>query len=206
MMSATCHRCAAFWWLLALPIVVAGCLSCSFLSPIGQFVASAVAIFVVVKVEAARNFVRLSHRQLTLLEVASWMTCWPGLDAAAFFTRRADLEAASQAEWLWSVIKTLGGLGCWLIVAPRLVVTHQLLASWVALLGLLFTFHFGGFHVLTLLWRRAGRDLRPLMQSPIAASSLSDFWGRRWNRAFRDFAHESVFKPLVRARRPQLAH
>jgi alginate O-acetyltransferase complex protein AlgI len=36
------------------------------------------------------------------------------------------------------------------------------------------------------------------MDWPIAATSVSDFWGRRWNTAFRDLAHQFAFRPLVR--------
>jgi hypothetical protein len=36
------------------------------------------------------------------------------------------------------------------------------------------------------------------MDTPIKASSVADFWGHRWNTAFRDLAHAYVFRPLVR--------
>jgi len=57
--------------------------------------------------------------------------------------------------------------------------------------------HFGLFHVLSVVWRRAGIDAPPIMDAPIRASSLSDFWGKRWNLAFRDLAHTYVFRRLV---------
>ncbi|MEK6248981.1 MAG: membrane bound O-acyl transferase family-domain-containing protein, partial [Planctomycetales bacterium] len=34
--------------------------------------------------------------------------------------------------------------------------------------------------------------------SPIQAASLSDFWGKRWNLAFRDLAYRHVFRPVTR--------
>jgi alginate O-acetyltransferase complex protein AlgI len=36
------------------------------------------------------------------------------------------------------------------------------------------------------------------MRFPVGASSLSEFWGRRWNLAFRDLAHRLVFAPVTR--------
>jgi D-alanyl-lipoteichoic acid acyltransferase DltB (MBOAT superfamily) len=35
------------------------------------------------------------------------------------------------------------------------------------------------------------------MDKPVLARSLSDFWGRRWNLAFRDLMHQFVFQPLT---------
>ena len=35
------------------------------------------------------------------------------------------------------------------------------------------------------------------MDWPILATSVSDFWGRRWNLAFRDLTHRFVFRPLT---------
>jgi len=35
------------------------------------------------------------------------------------------------------------------------------------------------------------------MDWPILSQSVSEFWGRRWNRPFRDGTHQFVFRPLV---------
>jgi D-alanyl-lipoteichoic acid acyltransferase DltB (MBOAT superfamily) len=53
-------------------------------------------------------------------------------------------------------------------------------------------------------WRSAGIDARPIMHAPLSASSLSDFWGRRWNLGFRQLTHRLIFQP-VRARSGVLA-
>ena len=58
--------------------------------------------------------------------------------------------------------------------------------------------HFGLFHLLAMFWRRRGRDVRPIMDRPWRAASLSEFWGRRWNVAFRQVVHRDIFRPLAR--------
>jgi len=35
------------------------------------------------------------------------------------------------------------------------------------------------------------------MNWPLASVSLSQFWGRRWNTAFRDLTHRFLFRPLA---------
>jgi hypothetical protein len=66
------------------------------------------------------------------------------------------------------------------------------------MVGLVFVLHFGSIHLLSCLWRWLGIEARPLMNWPIAATSVSDFWGRRWNTAFRDLTHRFLFGPLQR--------
>ncbi len=34
------------------------------------------------------------------------------------------------------------------------------------------------------------------MNAPLLATSVSEFWGRRWNTAFRDVTHRFLFRPL----------
>jgi hypothetical protein len=69
--------------------------------------------------------------------------------------------------------------------------------GWIGMAGLALGLHFGLFHLLSCAWRRSGVNAAPLMNWPIASISLSEFWGRRWNRAFRDLAHRFLFRPLT---------
>lgn len=57
--------------------------------------------------------------------------------------------------------------------------------------------HFGFFHLLALEWQRRGVMAEPIMDAPIAARSLGEFWGRRWNRGFNDLVRRYSFYPLV---------
>jgi alginate O-acetyltransferase complex protein AlgI len=57
--------------------------------------------------------------------------------------------------------------------------------------------HFGLFRLLAALWRLAGYDVRPIMNAPLMATSLVEFWSRRWNLAFRDLSRQLVLRPLA---------
>ena len=50
----------------------------------------------------------------------------------------------------------------------------------------------------------SGAAMRPIHETPIAARSLRDFWGKRWNRPVSAWLHRFVFLPLARQHRPDL--
>jgi hypothetical protein len=77
--------------------------------------------------------------------------------------------------------------------------------AWLGMIGLVLVLHFGVFQFLSCLWRSAGVQALPLMRSPILAKSVAEFWGSRWNTAFRDFAHRFVFVPMSRRVGPHAA-
>lgn len=132
-----------------------------------------------------------------------WLA-WPGLDAGGFFAAAAKVAQPSIFEWLSAAAKTAFGAGLfWL--GGAMAHGNDLLRGWVGMIGVVFVLHFGLFHLLSCLWRRAGYDAPPIMNHPWAATSLSDFWGRRWNRAFRDLAHRFFFLPLAKSVKPRLA-
>ncbi len=62
-------------------------------------------------------------------------------------------------------------------------------------LGLLF--HFGLFTVMAGLWRRVGVSCDAICQAPELSRSLSEFWGRRWNRAFSEMCSIGLYRPLT---------
>ncbi len=126
-----------------------------------------------------------------------YLFLWVGMDAEQFFAARPDIARPRATELLWAVGQL--ATGAWLLVglAPRLVESSPYWAGWVAMTGIVSVLHFGVAHFLSLAWRSVGVNARPIMEKPVFARSLADFWGRRWNLAFRDLMHRFVFRPLV---------
>jgi hypothetical protein len=62
--------------------------------------------------------------------------------------------------------------------------------------GLVLFLHFGLFGLLRLGWQRRGVPVTPIMQAPLLARSLADFWGARWNTAFSRLARKFIVCPL----------
>ena len=50
----------------------------------------------------------------------------------------------------------------------------------------------------------SGAAMHSIFRTPIAARSLRDFWGKRWNRPVSAWLHRFVFLPLARQHRPDL--
>jgi len=66
----------------------------------------------------------------------------------------------------------------------------------VMLVGLSFILHFGILNLSTASWRFSGVDVKELFRSPYKATSLKEFWGKRWNMAFSEMTAMVIYKPL----------
>jgi Membrane bound O-acyl transferase family len=136
----------------------------------------------------------------TAARTAGYLFLWTGMDAEAFFGWQKRAAPPRWSEVAWATAQT--AVGFWLLfaVAPRFIESAPLVAGWLAMTGVVSILHFGVSHFLSLAWRTAGINARHIMDKPLLARSLADFWGRRWNLAFRDLMHRLIFQPLA----PQL--
>jgi Membrane bound O-acyl transferase family len=138
---------------------------------------------------------------------AAYLLAWPGLDAATFLgvnpVTRAERPAAR--EWAAALANIAGGIAvCWGL--SRLVPEGgEVLLGWVGMVGLLLLVHCGLFRLLSCGWRALDIEARPLMDRPLVSVSVSEFWGKRWNTAFRDVVHRFLFRPLIQKLGPRWA-
>ncbi len=133
---------------------------------------------------------------------AAYLFAWPGLDAAAFLKDSPE-RRPTRGEWAAAAGKSALGVSLLVVVCPLVPADAPLVRGWVGMAGVVFALHFGAFHLLSCAWRAAGVEARPLMDRPAAAAGLAEFWGRRWNTAFRDLTHRFLFRPLGRAVGPR---
>jgi len=63
----------------------------------------------------------------------------------------------------------------------------------------------GMHHLLVGVAARLGHHVRGLQDRPLCSTSLSDFWGKRWNRLVQRHLDEGFFRPVLRAGKPRLA-
>jgi len=129
----------------------------------------------------------------------AYLFAWPGLDARTFLLEKAPpCDCPALREWSFAFANTFLGAVLFWLSARQIPADDILLRGWVGMVGLALMLHFGVFHVLSCFWRRLGRNARPLMNWPVLATSVADFWSHRWNMAFRDVTHQFVFQPLTR--------
>jgi alginate O-acetyltransferase complex protein AlgI len=126
------------------------------------------------------------------------------MDAAAFLLP-APSARPPVSEWSSALGKTLLGAVVFLGLARRLPPEAAYIAGWVGMIGAVLMLHFGSFHLASCAWRAVGVDARPLMNWPLASVSLGEFWGWRWNTAFRDLTYRFLFRPLTRSFGPRRA-
>lgn len=138
--------------------------------------------------------------------VLAYTLLWPGMDIKPWVAPHVS-ENTEREPSLASIITvllkiTLGALLIW-VVAPRF--PQPLVAGWIGMIGLIFLLHFGAFHLLAIFWQRFGIAVMPIMRNPMAALTLTDFWGHRWNTAFRDLVYPIFFRPLTHRIGPHAA-
>ena len=132
--------------------------------------------------------------------VAAYLVAWPGMDATSFVEPPGgrDVTRCAAVEWRAAIAKLISGVTLLFSGARLIPPQHEYVIGWIGGAGVVLILHFGLFHLLSCAWRHVGIGVRPLMNRPLTATSLGDFWGRRWNTAFRDLTHRFIFGPCAR--------
>jgi predicted DCC family thiol-disulfide oxidoreductase YuxK len=120
---------------------------------------------------------------------------WPGMDPQPFL-KRGQKVPIPPTVFAKSLLSIAVGAATLYVLIPLLVEADPLFIGWAGMFGLLCVLHFGALKIWAISWQRAGIAVKPVMQAPVLAHSVSDFWGARWNTAFRDLAHREIFLPL----------
>jgi len=142
---------------------------------------------------------RTPVRDVPIWRRLAYLLAWPGMDAATFLEERPISRGSRchSAEWIAAMAKLMVGVALLFGVARMIPPQHAYVVGWIGMIGIVFTLHFGTFHLLSCTWRSVGVQAPPLMNRPLASTSLSEFWGRRWNIAFRDLTYRFLFRPCA---------
>ncbi|HVW02468.1 MAG TPA: MBOAT family protein [Planctomycetaceae bacterium] len=187
--------------ILARCLVVAGIVTttacCPRLSPPAAMWLVALAMYAGFKALTFLEYQAASpHAKLSLGRSIGYLFAWAGMDPTDLASHRPAPRHPSVLEWVSALLTAVVGFA--LIAVAPLASTSFWLVGAIGLVGFLLAFHFGSFQLLALAWRRAGINVPALMQHPERSASLADFWGRRWNTAYRRLSFDYFFRPFVR--------
>jgi hypothetical protein len=121
------------------------------------------------------------------------------MDAPSFLREKPIAEClhCGSSEWFGAFARLAFGATILFAIARMIPPQHPYVVGWTGMIGIVLMLHFGALHLLSCLWRSVGLPAQPLMNQPLASTSLSEFWGRRWNTAFRDLTHRFLFRPCA---------
>ena len=124
-------------------------------------------------------------------------TIWPGMEPGAFKARQAVDVSDGRLFMRGAVcaafgIVVLAGTSLFLPLLPPLV------AGLLGISAFLLMVHFGAGEMLPWLLRWAGWNVGPLFDRPLHSATLTEFWGKRWNRAFVEMNQILFLRPLLK--------
>lgn len=136
-------------------------------------------------------------RSTTPARTRAYFLGWVGMDVDSFCGAQLKDCIATRAEWKMAAGNTVLGAALLWGAIRFLSRDRFLLIGAAGMAATVLFLHFGIFHLLSLVWRRAGVAVQPIMKAPILATSLADFWGQRWNRAYRRVSYDCFFRPAA---------
>lgn len=129
---------------------------------------------------------------------AAYLLAWPGMDADTFLrVPSKPVPSVPLSEWCFASGKFIAGLMLLWVVIPQVTHAGPVFVGVLGMVGVALSLHFGLFHLLSCTWRHWNIPAAPIMNRPLLSHSLAEFWGRRWNLAFRDLTHRFLFLPLL---------
>ena len=120
--------------------------------------------------------------------VLLYTTCWIGMNYDEF-----EGHPQKPPAWKAGIISLFIGLILIAFCFWNPENTHNAILVFIAMI---FIFHFGLLDLNAQVWNYLGRNAKPIMNEPWKAKNLADFWGKRWNLAFRDAVHKCIFTPI----------
>lgn len=189
----------ALAWALVAAGLAAVLLGCRGEPPLFRMLAICGVVLFAMKAVVAVEDAARHDRRLGAVSWFAWAAAWPGMRPELFLDIPWRPLPGAAALLRKGAVRL--ALGAALLVVARLTfdATHSgPLAAALALPGLSLVLHFGLFNLLAGAWRLAGVDARSLFDRPLAARSLGEFWGRRWNLPFTEMTQRAVYRPLQR--------
>jgi len=135
-------------------------------------------------------------RRLTVPRLMAFVWGWFGMRPEVFAKRSTEPLAHGWRLIVTGLLSIIAGCVD-LEVAAHLPAVARPVAVGLVFVGCSLILHFGILNICGGIWRQLGFDCRALFRAPWQASSLAEFWGRRWNVAFSEMISIAVVRPLT---------
>jgi alginate O-acetyltransferase complex protein AlgI len=153
-----------------------------------------------VSIEARKD----GEKKLKALNWLCFTVGWFGMRPSLFSTLgRKPAHNANRLIWMGAIRLIIGIL---LILYAKLLWLYfnqinktflLMLVTPFLLSGLSLILHFGILNIVAGVWRNLGVNCHQLFINPLKSTSLAEFWGHRWNRAFSEMTTVSVYRPML---------
>jgi predicted DCC family thiol-disulfide oxidoreductase YuxK len=134
-----------------------------------------------------------------LPQMLAYLFLWAGMDAENFLASRGRGHRVQHALPKVGLAAGKIALGAVLIFGVARAARSELVAGWIGMIGIILILHFGVFELAAIGWRMFGIAARPIMDAPLQSTSLTEFWGRRWNGAFNQLVRDVFFRRFARS-------
>jgi hypothetical protein len=185
-------------WTILLAGLVIGAAASTTLS-LGQWFALMMFVyFVPFKIAALIALTPEERRQWTWRRLVAFFL-WIGLQPRPFLRGYALSGTEPRPTWRGFLLNVLtGAVLVWGVAWLLPEGTPPLVRAWIGLIGVAWMRLFGGFDLWALIFRLMGFPVEKVFVNPLSATSLRDFWGRRWNRIMSGMMRDLLFTPLAR--------
>jgi hypothetical protein len=138
---------------------------------------------------------------LTFTQWLAFVFTWAGMRAEIFEQIGAKSLPGTKQIILNGLSKI--AIGLLLILASHKLVMIEMhtsiryiLITSILLIAFSLILHFGVLTISAGVWRYFGVDTYYLFREPLKATTLNEFWSKRWNIAFSEMTSIAVFRPL----------
>lgn len=169
--------------------------------PIFKMLAIIATTFTAMKVIAATEDYKDRRLTLTFIQWLAFAVGWAGMRAQPFEKLGAAPLPNAWYMVRFGISRVIGGgliilLARYLTTLPLDRSIIHVAVSVLLLTGFSLILHFGMLGISAGMWRFSGVNTYFLFRAPAKATSLTEFWSKRWNIAFSEMTSLTIFRPL----------
>ncbi len=187
-------------WLIFIAATVSIERVCSDEPPGFRMVAVILVMLYGMKVVATAAYYKSRRNRLSFVQWLCFVAGWVGMRPSVFETLGGRPLPGARRLILFGLSRV--AIGAVVLLFMRTVRPHPsneflaTLYTFVVLAALSLILHFGFLNISAGFWRTFGADTRMLFKAPLLSTTLTEFWGKRWNLAFSEMTSIAIYRPL----------